>query len=91
MQWNKNLVDIAANPRNVVAANNRYDAEYVKYFTGIQDVPVIPNFCGYTGVSYKPTRREFLIGPGRGITGEIEKELQGVAGRSSSKTFKKIR
>ena len=28
--WNQNLRDIAANPRNVVAANNRYDAEYIK-------------------------------------------------------------
>ena len=26
------------NPRNVIAANNRYDAEYVKYFTGITEV-----------------------------------------------------
>lgn len=28
--WNENLKKIAANPRNVVAANNLYDAEYIK-------------------------------------------------------------
>lgn len=28
--WNANLKAIAAHPRNVVAANNRYDAEYVQ-------------------------------------------------------------
>jgi len=89
-EWNKNLVDIAANPRNVVAANNRFDAEYVKYFTGIKDVPVIPNYCGYTGATYNPTRPEWLIGPGRGITPKLEEQLQ-QSSSSSSKTFKKIR
>ena len=44
--WNANLKAIAAHPRNVVAANNRYDAEYVKYFTGLSHVPVLPNYCG---------------------------------------------
>ncbi len=28
--WNQNLRAIAAHPRNVVAANNLYDAEYIK-------------------------------------------------------------
>jgi hypothetical protein len=46
--WNNNLRAIAANPRNIVAANNHYDAEYVKYFTGLKSVPVISNYCGYT-------------------------------------------
>ena len=45
--WNANLKAIAAHPRNVVAANNRYDAEYVKYFTGLSHVPVLPNYCGW--------------------------------------------
>jgi hypothetical protein len=30
MAWNENLRKIAANPRNVVAANNMYDLEYIK-------------------------------------------------------------
>jgi hypothetical protein len=34
--WNKNLLTMANNPRNIVAANNRYDAEYIKYFTGLE-------------------------------------------------------
>ena len=34
--WNNNLRAIAAHPRNIVAANNLYDAEYIKYFTGIK-------------------------------------------------------
>ena len=45
--WNANLKAIAAHPRNIVAANNRYDAEYVKYFTGLSHVPVLPNYCGW--------------------------------------------
>ena len=60
--WNENLRKIASSPRNVVAANNKYDAEYIKYFTGIKNVPVLQNFCGYTKVSYRPTRRDMLVG-----------------------------
>jgi hypothetical protein len=30
VEWNENLRKIAANPRNVVAANNMYDLEYIK-------------------------------------------------------------
>lgn len=62
---NDNLKAIAENPRNTIAANNRYDAEYIKHFTGLDDVTVLPNFCGYTNVTYNPTRPEVLIGPGR--------------------------
>lgn len=61
---NENLKAIASNPRNTLAANNRYDAEYVKHFTGL-DVKVLPNYCGYTNVTYNPTRPQILIGPGR--------------------------
>ena len=62
---NANLVAIASNARNTIAANNRYDAEYVKHFTGLKDVPVIPNFCNYITDRWNPTRPEILVGPGR--------------------------
>ena len=97
--WNANLKAIAAHPRNVVAANNRYDAEYVKYFTGLSHVPVLPNYCGwrcgnqrrradaddgfhaggYTGVSYNPTRRQILVGPGRGVKDHFVQQLDAAA------------
>jgi len=77
--WNANLKAIAAHPRNVVAANNRYDAEYVKYFTGLSHVPVLPNYCGYTGVTYNPTRRQILIGPGRGVKDHFVQQLDSAA------------
>ena len=41
---------------------------YIKYFTGIAHVPVLPNYCGYTRVTYAPKRPAILVGPGRGIT-----------------------
>lgn len=62
---NANLVAIASNERNTIAANNRYDAEYIKHFTGLKDVPVIPNFCNYITDRWNPTRPEILVGPGR--------------------------
>ena len=91
-EWNKNLIDIAANPRNVIAANNRYDAEYVKYFTGLKEVPVIPNFCSYTKVTYKPTKDQILIGPGR-MSKEGEGLLRQLRDRAggSGLVFKHIR
>jgi len=65
MRLNENLKAVASNPRNTIAANNRYDAEYVKHFTGLKDVRVLPNYCGYTNAIYNPTRPQVLIGPGR--------------------------
>lgn len=88
--WNDNLRAIAAHPRNVVAANNRYDAEYIKYFTGIKDVPVLPNFCAYTNVNYAPSKPQILIGPGRGINEKLHRELQQRAARTNLK-FARIR
>ena len=61
-RWNENLKQISRDPKNVIAANNRYDAEYIHYFTGIRAI-VLPSFCGYTKSDYQPTRKEFLIAP----------------------------
>eukprot|EP01048_Picozoa_sp_COSAG05_P005020 COSAG05_NODE_288_length_12074_cov_119.196827_7_plen_550_part_00 len=98
LAWNDNLRAIAADRRNIVAANNRYDAEYIKYFTGLKDVPVIPNLCGYTGVRYNTngncSQPEILIGPGRGTNDLLVKQLQTYAlesRRESAPTFKTIR
>ncbi len=49
--------------RNVIAGNNLYDAEYIRYFTGIKAI-VLPSLCTYTKVSYMPkTEKPFLIAP----------------------------
>ena len=39
---------IAAKPRNILVANNMYDAEYMKHFTGLNSVTVLPSLCVYT-------------------------------------------
>ncbi|CAF2121680.1 unnamed protein product [Rotaria magnacalcarata] len=59
-KWNANLKEIASDPRNLVAANNLYDVEYIRYFTGL-NVTLLPSFCSYTNVHYNPTRKEFLL------------------------------
>ena len=52
--WNKNLQTIAADSKNVVAANNMYDANYIYYFTGIR-AKLLPSWIPmndkYTGTS----------------------------------------
>jgi len=58
--WNSNLVRYASDPRNVIAANNRYDVEMIRYFTGLT-VKWIPNYAGYTMTTYNPSRRGFLL------------------------------
>ncbi|KAL9643487.1 hypothetical protein ABK040_010101 [Willaertia magna] len=63
-QWIDELVRIGKNPRNVIAANNMYDAHYIKYHTGL-DAEYIPSWCGDSGVSYNPKRTEILLGPYR--------------------------
>lgn len=55
--WLRNLRAIAADRRNVVAANNRYDVEYIRHFTGGAVAPAyLPAFCGYTGAAYDPAK-----------------------------------
>jgi len=73
--WNENLRRIAANPYNVVAANNKYDQEYIKYFTGIDNVLLLPSYCGYIQDRYKPTRTEILIAPARGVCKALNRML----------------
>ncbi|CAF4573824.1 unnamed protein product [Rotaria magnacalcarata] len=62
MKLNENLKKIAQDPKNFVAANNLYDAEYIRYFTGIK-VSVLPSLCGYTNADYNPKRTQFLLAP----------------------------
>ena len=46
-EWTDNLVRISRKKGNIVAANNRYDQEYIKYFSGIKSVKLLPSLCGY--------------------------------------------
>lgn len=57
--WNENLKKIAADPRNIVAANNKYDAEYIKYFTGLDPV-IIPSTIDMPD-RYAPAKKTFLL------------------------------
>jgi hypothetical protein len=61
-QLNENLLRISLDPKNVIGGNNLYDAEYIRYFTGIK-TQVLPSYCGYTGATYNPTRPGFLLAP----------------------------
>jgi hypothetical protein len=48
---------------NVIAGNNLYDAEYIRYFTGIKAI-VLPSLCAYTKASYmQKAKKPFLIAP----------------------------
>ena len=60
--WNARLTALAARPWNVVAANNLYDAEYIRYFTGVE-AQLLPSTCDYAARSavYNPTRSGFLL------------------------------
>lgn len=49
-----------ADKRNVIAANNPYDVEYIKYFTGYTPL-LLRSYCNYTGTKYNPTRPGFLV------------------------------
>ena len=62
--WNHNLAEIAADPKNVVGANNLYDAKYIEYFTGIH-AQFLPSYCGYLKDCYAPTQWTFLLAPVR--------------------------
>ena len=44
--WIADLQHIARNPRHAIVANNRYDAEYIKWMSGIENITIIPSWCG---------------------------------------------
>ena len=54
----------AAKPGNLLVANNMYDAEYMKHFTGLNSVTVLPSLCIHKA-AYQPVRQEILVGPSR--------------------------
>ena len=51
---------LGTNEGNLMAANSRYDAHYIKYFTGI-NVDYVPSACVYTGETYNPIRKSYLL------------------------------
>ena len=64
LRLNNDLKQLLAAPsgRHTIAAVSRYDAEYLRYYTGIQPT-LLSSFTGYyTPVdSYHPIRKEYLI------------------------------
>jgi hypothetical protein len=78
-RWIETLRRVAVSPYNVVAANNLYDVEYIKYFTGIQNVQLLPSFCAYVNTKYNPQRMQILVGPGRGLNAALLMQPRRVA------------
>ena len=84
-KWNENLVQIAKEPGNLVAANNLYDCKYIEYFTGIKPV-LLPSWIKmdesdiYTGMS-----EDILIAPIHTSNAEkIETKLKSISTRFRS-------
>jgi len=82
--WNKNLIRYASDTRNVIAANNRYDVEMIRYFTGLK-AEWIPNFGGYTRTVYNPSRQGFLLSKRR-----VDVEFQWLFLRQFKETCKSL-
>lgn len=75
-RWNANLRVILSNPFNTLAANNQYDLEYLKYFTGLSEIAYLPSYCGYVNTWYAPQREKpFLLAPARGVSYVLHAEL----------------
>ena len=78
-EWVATLQNLAKDNHNVIAANNLYDRDYIEYFTGIQNVLLLPSWCGdnigtkfcergwESSISeeWLPTRHEVVIVPYR--------------------------
>jgi len=78
-KWVRTIQKLALDTRNVIAANNAYDRDYIKYFTGVENVELLPSWCGdNVGTSFcqdgwessvsqgwLPTRPEVVIVPYR--------------------------
>jgi len=78
--WNQNLLRIAQGEGNVVAANSLYDAEYIKYFTGITPL-VLPSVTTMP-VRYSGESNQVLLFPPHSTkTKALEAAALGVSDR----------
>jgi hypothetical protein len=82
---NSNIRRISKKPGSLIAANNRYDQEYLKYFTAAKRVMLIPSLCEYVAASYRPTKAEILLFPSRGINAAILKDFERASLESQSR------
>ena len=60
--WNLFLQDMEVISGNVVAANNHYDMEYMRYYTGVNPM-YLPNACSYIRHMYEPSGNVFAVAP----------------------------
>jgi hypothetical protein len=67
---------IASHPENTIGANNIYDVEYMKYFTGLKHVDYIPSACYYVTATYQPIKNSFLIAPSRGVNMDLAEQFK---------------
>jgi hypothetical protein len=95
-QWNTNLVKIAADGRNVVAANNQYDAKYIEFFTGISPL-LLPSFIAveekYSGTSSDVLVAEMHSDASNVIMSklkEISPRFRSVRGKYNRYTFSQL-
>ena len=57
---NNGLQRLHANGQLIAVSNNKADQEYLRRGTGLYST-LIPSLCLYTGVTYTPTRPEFVV------------------------------
>ena len=76
--WVESVRLLAKHPNNIIAANNEYDRQYMKFFTGVE-VELLPSYCGYTNAAYNPSRHEFLVGPSRSLNSQLYAQLKPMA------------
>jgi hypothetical protein len=62
-EWVKDLTAITKNKKkHLIVANNRYDVEYVKYFTGL-DIDYVPSWCGDLNYAFDSIRHSDRASP----------------------------
>uniref|UniRef100_A0A7S0J696 Uncharacterized protein n=1 Tax=Calcidiscus leptoporus TaxID=127549 RepID=A0A7S0J696_9EUKA len=84
-EWISSLRAIASQPTNVVAANNKYDAEYIRYFAGVEAV-YVPSYCGYAALSaqYAPrVERPILLARNHHNPSSLYEELRAAAAQEA--------
>jgi len=67
--WVSNLRHLSRNSLHLIAANNRYDVNHMRYHTGVR-AKYIPSWCGgeieeVTNGTYDPQRSELVLTPYR--------------------------
>ena len=91
--FNQRLRDFSKNKKSIIAATSSYDVEYLRHFSQVRSIILLPYHCDYLQYYYNPIRPQYLVMTDRGqfFMDNFLKEFYEARQNSSSTNFPELR